>query len=593
MSTFALLSGNPQVVPFGSRRSGAARNIDVSDVHTLCLIKVRQLSDDCGVSEAQADSALQLSKWNVNDAANLIFDCASGATSSAEVPPGAQVFELRAEEDDLAAKLLPSADPHSCILCYSTKCYGDSVKTECGSILCTECCRSYICDKITFGTSNVPCPVTNCNALLSFRLIATVLSASGPPSETTSKNSSLPFDQGYAQTFQDDYCSKEVPAKGKEHSSPSDMSSELAQTLSRPPPSFLPGVKDSAQGFVTSEKHDISLQLVPETTPGSLNRAGCGGLGNLKTRYVELLILYRLRRVLGYVSESLNLSQCPNEQCEGIIERFDTDQVCIECSLCESPFCWDCGAEYHWPLDCASSGMWSKVGRRKIDDMLSEQWILTHTRLCPQCAVPTVKGGGCDQVTCTLCETEWNWREPDFPPEGYCGEESHKTGNPDDNKWTEYGQIRVRTLLTTQLRAIRLNLPLDRNLSASEHHGSLLSYLNEDKLSRMRANGEACSADAETVSLVLRQIKSAHRELKWIYLCMALIVHEVAFTTRNEVLRIHLEDIERAVLELTGLLESIGGGEGKRREIQKLSRRLETLRKPIGELCSELCATCE
>ncbi|MDR3550847.1 MAG: IBR domain-containing protein [Candidatus Babeliales bacterium] len=40
---------------------------------------------------------------------------------------------------------------------------------------------------------------------------------------------------------------------------------------------------------------------------------------------------------------------------------------------------------------------------------LTQQWILKHTKACPNCAIPIEKNGGCDWMKCTVCAHEFCW----------------------------------------------------------------------------------------------------------------------------------------------------------------------------------------
>lgn len=85
---------------------------------------------------------------------------------------------------------------------------------------------------------------------------------------------------------------------------------------------------------------------------------------------------------------------CPVESCRGFMD--DT----MQCGVCEATACTKCGtllletdAEHVCDLNVA-----------KNFDMIKKQ-----TRPCPNCAVPTFKISGCNQMWCTSCHTAWDW----------------------------------------------------------------------------------------------------------------------------------------------------------------------------------------
>ena len=186
-------------------------------------------------------------------------------------------------------------------------------------------------------------------------------------------------------------------------------------------------------------------------------RAGCGCrvLPNFVRRVLgddASAIWRRYRRflVLNYVDRRRHvLVRCPNPACERILRRqqqrgvssddeddqreaksdnastIDSKQVdtCVVCS-CGARFCFDCLQPDHAPVACEVAREWDRMERalnadgrgRVVADIQSQNWMRTHCRPCPQCAVPVYKDPtkeGCIHMTCPEasggCGFEFCW----------------------------------------------------------------------------------------------------------------------------------------------------------------------------------------
>ena len=50
----------------------------------------------------------------------------------------------------------------------------------------------------------------------------------------------------------------------------------------------------------------------------------------------------------------------------------------------------------------------SAISHEKAEQ-LSKEWLLHHTKRCPDCGIAIQKNGGCDWMKCTYCAHEFCW----------------------------------------------------------------------------------------------------------------------------------------------------------------------------------------
>jgi E3 ubiquitin-protein ligase RNF14 len=50
-----------------------------------------------------------------------------------------------------------------------------------------------------------------------------------------------------------------------------------------------------------------------------------------------------------------------------------------------------------------------KYGKSVVDEVESAEWMLKHTKPCPNCSTSVEKNGGCNHITCRHCNFEWCW----------------------------------------------------------------------------------------------------------------------------------------------------------------------------------------
>lgn len=106
---------------------------------------------------------------------------------------------------------------------------------------------------------------------------------------------------------------------------------------------------------------------------------------------------------------------CPYADCQFVLHLKDTASLPGYRRLHYSPFvecnnghrfCFDCGFEIHAPADCIVTNAWVKKARKESENL---NWVLSHTKECPECSVNIEKSGGCNHMVCGSCRYEFCW----------------------------------------------------------------------------------------------------------------------------------------------------------------------------------------
>ena len=92
------------------------------------------------------------------------------------------------------------------------------------------------------------------------------------------------------------------------------------------------------------------------------------------------------------------------------------------CGKCSFSFCKECNAAWHGLSPCANlATRWrsadaagkallrEKYGARVVEEVANAEWVLQHTKPCPNCHTHIQKNGGCNHITCRHCNFEWCW----------------------------------------------------------------------------------------------------------------------------------------------------------------------------------------
>lgn len=101
------------------------------------------------------------------------------------------------------------------------------------------------------------------------------------------------------------------------------------------------------------------------------------------------------------------LKYCQGPGCESFIEKKTSHAIRdVQCTECETEFCFQCGNEAHTPIDCRLLQQW-KDRMNSSDD--STAWIKLNTKNCPKCKTAIEKNQGCMHMTCSKCCYEFCW----------------------------------------------------------------------------------------------------------------------------------------------------------------------------------------
>ncbi|XP_033300887.1 E3 ubiquitin-protein ligase RNF14-like [Bombus bifarius] len=123
---------------------------------------------------------------------------------------------------------------------------------------------------------------------------------------------------------------------------------------------------------------------------------------------------------------------CPRMSCQCPSVKTYDDTLGI-CSKCDYTFCTYCYKVYHGVEPCAMSSdsrlklieeykngskherkqLEAKYGRKQIqrvaEEYLTQEYIKTNTKSCPNCGTIAEKNGGCNKMTCNYCQASFCW----------------------------------------------------------------------------------------------------------------------------------------------------------------------------------------
>ncbi|KAJ1422082.1 Zinc finger, RING-type [Sesbania bispinosa] len=109
----------------------------------------------------------------------------------------------------------------------------------------------------------------------------------------------------------------------------------------------------------------------------------------------------------SYVENNKKIKWCPAPACGNAVSfeadgyRKNFDVTC----LCYHSFCWRCGEEAHRPVDCETAHQWITKNMSKSENA---DWLVAHTKPCPQCKKPIERNGGCKRIRCN-CGFQFCW----------------------------------------------------------------------------------------------------------------------------------------------------------------------------------------
>ncbi|KAJ1378141.1 Zinc finger, CCHC-type [Sesbania bispinosa] len=101
--------------------------------------------------------------------------------------------------------------------------------------------------------------------------------------------------------------------------------------------------------------------------------------------------------------------RCPEPSCGAAVDGNMVHELTSESS--KKSFCWRCGEEAHRPVDCETAHQWI---RKNTSESEIVDWLVAHTKPCPQCKIPIERSAGsthmmcnCGFQFCWLCLGDW------------------------------------------------------------------------------------------------------------------------------------------------------------------------------------------
>lgn len=107
----------------------------------------------------------------------------------------------------------------------------------------------------------------------------------------------------------------------------------------------------------------------------------------------------------SFVESNKLFRWCPYPGCSNVIKATSCGKKLIRCK-CDHVFCFECGENWHEPVDCDHLRKWIK---KCNDDSETMRWILVNSKNCPRCDSCIEKNGGCNRIVCQRCKYQFCW----------------------------------------------------------------------------------------------------------------------------------------------------------------------------------------
>jgi len=103
------------------------------------------------------------------------------------------------------------------------------------------------------------------------------------------------------------------------------------------------------------------------------------------------------------------------------------------CHFCKYEFCGICNKEYHGDIPCNEIELWKNDEEKAVVIMLHREGY----RLCPnkKCNYPMKRIEGCDQVRCSKCKVQFNWKSLPGIDENGKPTGDYVPGDTDSDDW--------------------------------------------------------------------------------------------------------------------------------------------------------------
>ncbi|CAG5075922.1 Similar to ARIH1: E3 ubiquitin-protein ligase ARIH1 (Homo sapiens) [Cotesia congregata] len=99
------------------------------------------------------------------------------------------------------------------------------------------------------------------------------------------------------------------------------------------------------------------------------------------------------------------LKWCPAPDCNRAVKVQYVNFKPVKCT-CGRRFCYKCSKTWHAPILCEYMRKWAKT---VAEDLSISLWIRINTKNCPKCYVAIEKNGGCNHMTCRICQHHFCW----------------------------------------------------------------------------------------------------------------------------------------------------------------------------------------
>ena len=107
--------------------------------------------------------------------------------------------------------------------------------------------------------------------------------------------------------------------------------------------------------------------------------------------------------IADFVERAREFTFCTGPDCTMIAWSIDGANGAVQCTRCNSEFCFQCRDHPHSPARCSSVQNWNEV----VGD--SRFWIKKNAKPCPSCNAPIEKNDGCNHIKCSQCDYDFCW----------------------------------------------------------------------------------------------------------------------------------------------------------------------------------------
>lgn len=258
----------------------------------------------------------------------------------------------------------------------------------------------------------------------------------------------------------------------------------------------------------------------------------------------QLCQRYRKLLVESFVQTNRLTHWCHGNSCSMIIKMQTYEPNCsamIECDHCQLTSCFQCGKQWHEPIQCAILTEWEKKNQ---DESMNGKWILANTKECPNCKSNIEKNGGCNHMTCRKvgCGYEFCWL-----CSGDWKEHANRQCNVYRQEEIEQNQSSAREILNRYMHYFTRYQAHHQSL---EFEDKLRTKVDERK--REMQAGLMSYTDQQSIGKAFEVLQQCRRVLKYTY----PFAFYLERNNQSEIFENNQADLERATEVLSGYLEN-------------------------------------